>query len=338
MSVRALGKMVVGSVLATAALRSPDAPALYCTATNRRFTFRDVDDRANRLAGALTTLGLRKGDVVAFLCSNRAEMIEIYFALARTGVVGLPMNYRLAVAELVTSVRAIGAAALIFEARFRSIAQLLLGALPSLRHAIVIGGSDDSSAHDYEALIAASPAEAPDVDIDEADPFYFNLTSGTTGLPKSYLLTHYNNCTSAPLLHALEMTHRDVVMTVFPIFGRVGFGWVLASITFGVPNVLANFEPAEVLRLIEAERVTMVNLVPTMAAMLLPVQIARGHDLGSMRAIVFAGASLAATIREQSAAHLCSGIFEYYGMNEMGPLAASDPPQRAARPSRSASP
>ncbi len=332
MVVRALGKMVVGNVLATAALRTPDAPALYCSATNRRFTFREVDDRANRLAGALTKLGLRKGDVVAFLCSNRAETVEIYFALARTGVIGLPMNYRLAVTELVASVRAIGASALVFEARFRSMAQLLLGELPSVRHAVVCGDGDGGSALDYETLLADAPPEAPDVEIDETDPFYFNLTSGTTGLPKSYLLTHYNNCTSAPLLQALDMTNRDVVMTVFPIFGRVGFGWVLASITLGVPNVLANFEPAEVLRLVEAERVTMVNLVPTMAAMLLPVRAASGRDLRSLRAIVFAGASLPGTIREQSAANLCSGIYEYYGMNEMGPLAASGPPQRAARP------
>ena len=233
---------------------------------------------------------MRKGDVVAFLCFETGrEMVEIYFALARTGVIGLPMNYRLAVTELVASVRAHRGRGAHLRSQIRSIAQLFLGALPSLRHAIVIGASDDGSGHDYEAVLAASSTEAPEVDIDEADPFYFNLTSGTTGLPKSYLLTHYNNCTSAPLLLALEMTHRDVVMTVFPIFGRVGFGWILASITFGVPNVLANFEPSEVLRLIETERVTMVNLVPTMAAMLLPVQVARGHDLGSMRAIVFAG-------------------------------------------------
>jgi hypothetical protein len=83
---RALGKMVVGNVLTTAAIRYRDEPAIYCTSADRRFSFREVDERANRLAHALLVLGFCKGDVVAFLCTNRAEIVEIYFALARTGI------------------------------------------------------------------------------------------------------------------------------------------------------------------------------------------------------------------------------------------------------------
>ena len=93
---RALGKTVVGSILTTAAIRYRDEPAIYCSSTDRRFSFGAVDDRVNRLAQALLGLGFRKGDVVAFLTTNRAEIVEIYFALARTGIVGLPLNYRLA--------------------------------------------------------------------------------------------------------------------------------------------------------------------------------------------------------------------------------------------------
>ena len=85
---RSLGKMVVGNILATAAIRYPDAPAIYCSSTDRRFSFGEINDRTNRLAQALLGLGFRKGDVVAFLTSNRAEIVEIYFALARTGIVG----------------------------------------------------------------------------------------------------------------------------------------------------------------------------------------------------------------------------------------------------------
>jgi acyl-CoA synthetase (AMP-forming)/AMP-acid ligase II len=97
---RSLGKMLVGNMLATAALRYPDAPAIYCSSTDRRFSFREINDRTNRLARALLGLGFRKGDIVAFLTSNRAEIVEIYFALARTGIIGLPLNYRLAAAAV----------------------------------------------------------------------------------------------------------------------------------------------------------------------------------------------------------------------------------------------
>jgi acyl-CoA synthetase (AMP-forming)/AMP-acid ligase II len=181
-------------------------------------------------------------------------------------------------------------------------------------------------------VLAAASNRTPDVEIDEADPFYFNLTSGTTGLPKSYVLTQYNNSTLMPLFQAFDMTRRDVAMTVFPAFGRVGFAWIAGAVLYGIPNVLANFEPSEVLRLIEKERVTIFNLVPTMAAMLLPAQAAAPRDLGSIRAIVFAGSILPDTIREQTTAKLCPNIYEYYGMQETGAVVVSTPEDRKLRP------
>src|SRR5208337_5012305 len=105
---RSLGKMVVGNFLATAATRFPDAAAIYCSNTNRRFSFRETNDRDNRLAQALLGLGLKKGDVIAFLSSNRAEIVEIYFALARNGVIGVPLNYRLTATEMLELIRAMG--------------------------------------------------------------------------------------------------------------------------------------------------------------------------------------------------------------------------------------
>ena len=115
---RSLGKMLVGNILATAAIRFPDSPAIYCSSTDRRFTFRETNERANRLAQALLAAGLRKGDVVAFLSSNRAEIVEIYFALSRTGIIGLPLNYRLAATEMLELMRAMGASGLIYESKF----------------------------------------------------------------------------------------------------------------------------------------------------------------------------------------------------------------------------
>lgn len=321
--------MLVGNILATAAIRFPDSPAIYCSSTDRRFTFRETNDRANRLAQALLAAGLRKGDVVAFLSSNRAEIVEIYFALSRTGIIGLPLNYRLAATEMLELMRAMGASGLIYESKFATIAEQ---AGKALKHVIQFGGEKPGFALDYETLVAAASNQAPDIEIDEADPFYFNLTSGTTGLPKSYVLTQYNNSTLGPMFEAFDMTRHDVAMTVFPAFGRVGFAWILGAILYGIPNVLANFEPNEVLRLIATERVTIFNLVPTMAAMLLPVQTSAARNLSSVRAIVFAGASLPESIRQQTVARLCPNIYEFYGMQETGALVVSTPTDRNKRP------
>lgn len=327
-----LGKMLVGSVLATAAIRFPDHESVVCTATGRRFRYRETNARANRLAHGLMALGLGKGDVVAFLSTNRAEMVEIYFALAKTGIVGIPLNYRLAPSEVVELMRAMGAVGMLCEARFKAVGQQVARELPGVRRMVAIGDTAPDWGEDYEALLARSPAGEPEVAVDEPDPYYFNLTSGTTGLPKAYVLTQFNNSSIGPFMDAFDLSRRDVVMTVFPMYGRVGFAWTLGAAMYGLKNVLMNFAPAECLELIEREKVTIVNLVATMGAMLLAEKTLPGRDLKSLRGVVYAGSMLPPTVRDQTLARLCPALYEYYGMQETGALVCSTPEDRVARP------
>jgi fatty-acyl-CoA synthase len=329
---RALGKMVVGNILKTAALRFRDREAFNCAGTGRRFTFRQTNERCNRLAHGLAGLGLNKPAVVGFLCNNRAELPEIYFALAKLGLVGIPLNYRLAPAEVVAMMEAMGARAMLFATRFAAAAEQVRAALPQVESFIAIGEGRSDWALGYEELLAQSSPDEPQVEIEEHDPFYFNLTSGTTGLPKSYILTHLNNCSLNPMFEAFDMTSRDVIMTAFPAFGRVGYAWIGAGLLFGARNVLADFNPPETLRLFEAEGVTIVNLVPTMAAMLIADKSLAERNLGSLRAVVMAGAMLPAPLREQIQASLCPALYEYYGMQETGILVATTPEDRKRQP------
>jgi acyl-CoA synthetase (AMP-forming)/AMP-acid ligase II len=165
MTARALGKMLFGNILATAAIRYRDKEAFYCTSTGRRFTFGQTNERCNRLASALHRLGLAKGDVAAFLCSNRAEVPEIYFALAKTGLVGIPLNYRLAPTEMIELMRAMGAKALLYEARFASCAEQTREQLPSVAHFVSIGGTDPGLDTGYEVLLAAAESREPTVEV-----------------------------------------------------------------------------------------------------------------------------------------------------------------------------
>ena len=277
-------------------------------------------------------LGLRKPDVVGFLCNNRAELAEIYFALAKLGLVGVPLNYRLAPAEILALMRAMGARSMLFETRFTSVADQVRAALPEVKSFVAIGDRRPDWAMEYEALLASASSADPDVEVEEHDLFYFNLTSGTTGLPKSYALTQFNNAVVNILFDAFDTTSRDVFMTVFPAFGRVGYAWLAGGLLFGARNVLTDFHPGEALRLIEAESVTMVNLVPTMAAMMLAEASLPSRDLRSLRALVFAGAMFPAPLREKVASGLCSQIYEYYGMQETGALTVSTPSDRTSYP------
>ena len=329
---RALGKMVAGSIMSTAARRFRDREAIFCVGTGRRFSFRQINERCNRLGHALAGLGLQKGDVVAFLCNNRAELVEIYFALAKLGLVGIPLNYRLAPAEIVELMRAMGARTMLFDTRFTPAAEQARSALPAVKPFIAIGGKQPDWALDYEALLDAASHDEPEVEVEESDRYYFNLTSGTTGLPKSYVLSQFNNSAVSPMFEAFDTTSNDVLMTVFPAFGRVGFAWIAAGLCFGARNVLMGFQPAEALRLIEAERVTIMNLVPTMGAMLLAVPDLPSRNLKSLRGLVFAGSMFPAPLRGRVAAQLCPHIYEYYGMQETGTLTVSTPADRREQP------
>jgi acyl-CoA synthetase (AMP-forming)/AMP-acid ligase II len=148
----------------------------------------------------------------------------------------------------------------------------------------------------------------------------------------SYVINHYNNATIFNMFHVFEMSRNDVVMTVFPMYGRVGFAWVAASVLYGCRNVITNFKPMDTLELVAHERVTIVNLVATMAGMLLQQPELEATDVRSLRAVVFAGSLLPAPIREGTIARLCPDLYEYYGMQETAALVASTPQDRVRRP------
>lgn len=329
---RGIGSLLVGNVLATAAVRFGDREAFFCSGTGRRFSFRQTNQRCNRLANALTGLGLAKGDTVALLSTNRVEIVETMFALAKTGIVGLPLNYRLAPDEMLDLMRTLGANALVSEAGFAEVAERAARELSTLRQRVQIGGDPAPGVLGYEALLADAPDAEPQAEVGEADTFYYNLTSGTSGLPKCYSLTQYNNALAGLMFPAMELSSRDVVLTVFPMFGRVGYCWALGSLSYGIPNVLANFDAGRVLELIESERVTITNLVPTMGAMLLAHESLGKRDLSSLRATVFAGSSLPEPIRTGVTQRICPDLYEYYGMQETGALVVSTPEDRVRRP------
>ena len=226
---------------------------------------------------------------------------------------------------------AMDAKAMLFETHFAAVAERARAELPQVKSFVAIGGNGPAWATAYEVLLAESSPAEPDVEVEESDPYYYNLTSGTTGLPKAYVLTQYNNALLGPPFEAFDMTSHDVILTVFPAFGRVGFAWI-AGVLFGVRNVLMDFHPAEALRLVETERVTISNLVPTMAAMLLAEPSLPQRDLRSLRTLVFAGAMFPEPLRLRAAASLCPAIYEYYGMQETGVLTVSTPADRKLHP------
>ncbi|MEA3078589.1 MAG: hypothetical protein QOF60_3497 [Actinomycetota bacterium] len=270
----------------------------------RRFTYGSFVARCHALASALGPLD---GARVAYLSPNTVELLEAYYGVLLAGGVLVPLNIRLAEAELQAILDDCSASVLFVHP---STAQSLVAP-----RTITIGP-------EYDALLAAHDGAFVDRVVDDENAvcelFY---TSGTTGMPKGAMLTHRNLATHA-VDSALTMacTHRDVVLHTIPLFHVNGWGtphWV--TLLGGRHVMLPRFDPFEVLRLIEAEGVTRLHLVPTMATSLLVSEALRGHDYSSLVQVTVGGSppgpQLLAELEDAFGCEVICG----YGLTEAAP-------------------
>jgi fatty-acyl-CoA synthase len=333
MTPRSTGSFTSGNYCKVAAVRYGDREAYYCSTTGRHLTFRQFNERVNGFANGLLSLGVKKGDVTAFLTLNRIEIVETYCALGKIGSVGLPLNYRLSIAEIADLVGFCNAENIIYDPSFNDIIKDLREKLPGVKRFVAMGDSISDFAISYEELVAKSAKGEPEVEVFDEDPQYLNLTSGTTGLPKAYMLSQYNNCDSGPIFaYAFDMSPRDVIMTVFPIFGRVGYAWSTATLFTGARNVILPFDLNKVMEMIQQEKVTISNWVPTMASFILAMPDLNKYDLSSLRALVFAAAPFPVALQEQVKKRICPNLYEYYGLQETGILTSMGPKEKEHKP------
>ena len=287
---------------------------------DRRFTYRDIAGRAHALAAVLRDGGCRPGDRVAYLCPNTVELLEAYYGVLLAGCVLVPLNIRLAPAELQAIVDDCTPRVLVVHPSLAALAADL--AVPAR---LAIGG-------DYDDALAAHSGAFSEAAVDDENAvcelFY---TSGTTGLPKGAMLTHRNLATHA-IDSALSMgcTHRDVVLHTIPLFHVNGWGTPHWVTLLGARHVmLERFDPPTVLRLIETEQVTRLHLVPTMASMLIVAPERLSHDYSSLVQVTVGGAPpgpvLLAELEDLFGCEVICG----YGLTEAAPQLTKALPKRS---------
>jgi fatty-acyl-CoA synthase len=272
-----------------------------------RWTYAEFAARCDRQAHTLRDLGVQPGDRVAWLCGNTHELLEAYYGVLLAGAVLLPLNIRLAAAELRFCVDDAGATLL-----FRHPDQLDLG---DATRTITLGA-------EYEALLAAQPGtqfEPPPVD--ESAPAELFYTSGTTGDPKGVVLTHRNL-----YLHAVHsaltngLSGDDVILHTISLFHVNGWGTPhYVTGLGGVHVLLPRFDADEVLHLAERERVTRLFLVPTMVTALLASPRFDGTDLASLKQISVGGAPTPPSLLAEAEDRFGCEVICGYGMTESSP-------------------
>jgi fatty-acyl-CoA synthase len=267
-----------------------------------RATYAELGARCDGLARLLLEdAGVGPGDRVAFVAGNSHQLLEGYYGVLLAGAVLVPLNIRSSAPELAACLADCRAAALVRD--------------PSLPDPGFAGPTYDLDAWGP----AAEPVVPPEVDEDgPAEIFY---TSGSTGRPKGAVLSH-----RALYLHAVHnaltmgITGDDVLLHTIPLFHVNGWGTAHFLTGLGGTHVmLPRFDAAEVLRLVERERVTRLFLVPTMARMLLDHPDLSQRDLSSVGQVSIGGApSTPALLAEVEAAFGADAICGY-GMTESSP-------------------
>lgn len=320
----------------TAAARYRDRPAVYCSMTGRSFTFRQVEERMNRLAVALLGRGVKKGDHCAFQCRNRAEAGEIYGALVKIGAVAVPLQWGFDPSYIVEYLGFVGARVLLFEDIYAATADEVRQALPGVKTFIGIGNPQTGYALDYEQLIAESTAALPFIEVSPDDIQCIDTTSRTTGQRKVFPLTHGNGLFALGFFTRLhDLTIDDVILTAFPLYGRAGLGWYGAGFLTGARNVL--FHPdvtnmTGMLEIIQEQRVTITNWTPIVASLLLRHPALGEYDLSSLRGISFSASPFPVALQREVMERICPNIYEFYALQEAGIISHMGPDDKRLNP------
>jgi acyl-CoA synthetase (AMP-forming)/AMP-acid ligase II len=265
---------------------------------DRRITYRELQEWANRVANGLQTLGLQPGERVGLLLPNSLEFIPTQHGIWKSGGVLVQMPTRTAAAGLRTILEQTEASTLIYHAQFDDVVASIRDALPKLHRFLRVGGDGPSDAPgviDYAAHVDLQSAAAPDVAIAEDDEAYILFTSGSTGDPKGVVQSHFtwaHYSITAGLeigdirfgevfAHGAPLTHFTQIF-VMPTFLRGGTNVMLPGLDVDV-----------LLATIEREKVTATAVVPTIIYLLLDHPKRSEFDLTSLQTMIYAGAPVA---------------------------------------------
>jgi long-chain acyl-CoA synthetase len=258
---------------------------------NKRYTFKQVNQRINSLINALASMGVRKGDRVALLAYNCSQYFEV-FNVAKAGMICVPLNYRSVAKELIYLINNAEANTLIVEKEFIDTILPIRNELVGVKNYICLDADVEGMAS-YEQLISSSPPDEPTEKLETDDPSTLFYTSGTTGRPKGALHTHKSLLAEAAAV-GQNFTSADIALCVMPFFHVAGSAvYLFPAFASGATVVIhKKFDETNILKTIEREKITYICLVPAMIIRLLEHPELAKYDLSSLHTIVYTGAPM----------------------------------------------
>jgi long-chain acyl-CoA synthetase len=303
------------------ALLHPNKEGFVCGST--RITYADYNERVNQLVNAFRRMGLKKGDVVGILSWNSLQFAEFYGATMKGGFIASPFNPRLTLDEYRYVINYSEAKALLLGPELLEMGSSLRPHLPEIRNFISLE-TDAPGMISYQELLESDSGQEPGMEIDELDPACIIYTSGTTGTPRGALYTQRRLVEDAKtLLIDTGIQPGDRHLQITPLFHIAGHTWFRAFLYIGGSNViLKGFDPAVTLKLIQAEKITHLNFVPTQLVAMLRTADLKKHDLSSIKFMWYGASPMPLEVLKKASKLLGPIFAEGYGQSESGPAIA----------------
>jgi fatty-acyl-CoA synthase len=321
------------------ALYDPLRPALVCDSL--RLNYGEVEERINRLTYGLRSLGIGPGERIGAFLHNCAEYCELNAALQTVGGQNVQIGYRLKPPEVAYILENSGVRALLFHADLVSVVEEALAlvkpkGLPIARERCVALG-DAPGFRSYDELIAGGDPKEPARVPGGGYGGIMVYTSGTTGRAKG-AARDFKRMGLEPVLDFISrfpLRRDERHLVVCPLYHSMAPAFVtMVTIVGGCNVILRHFDPEEVVRTIERERITSILVVPTMLSrlMALPSQFLRRHDTSSLRWIMSGAAPLPTELARKVEEAFGPVLYNFYGATETGLVTLALPGEHTARP------
>lgn len=313
---------VLGEIIERGSINYPDREAIVFKDT--RLTYRKLNERVNRLANYLLSLGLKGSKHVAVLAENCHQFVEVYFAAAKSGHVTVPINYRLSVREMAEIVADAEVKVLFFGKSMASQAGEL-AEKAGLNNIICFDDRQEVSKY-YEELLEGFSGTEPGVEVDENHMAVLMYTGGTTGRPKGVMISHRNLLTSTyDIVLIMKMDKEFSTCFILPLFHISWWPIPAALLMGGKVVILERPDLTEILRLIQDEKCQHINSVPTIYNWLLMHPELDKYDLSSLKMMSYAGSPIATELLKKLIDKFGNIFSQGYGMTESAGTLASLP-------------
>jgi len=309
--------MNVGSFFTKSARIFPEKLAIAFA--DQELTYRQANERINRLANSFRSLGIQKGDNFAILLPNCPEFLETLFACFKSGIGAVPINFRLHPKECSFIIAHSKAAAVVVGEDFRDSIHALKTDMPEVKHFICISDPLEGMLP-YEPLLRNQTSHFQDEEVQRDDLAWLFYTSGTTGQPKGAMLTHQVLISMAMNFFAdiSPLGQEDAVLHAAPLSHGSGL-YAIPNVAKAAANVILtskSFEPKIVFETIQKRKITNIFMAPAMIKRLILAPEIDQYNLRSLKCINYGGAPILAEDLKAAVRKLGSVFVQVYGQGE----------------------